>query len=139
MKLTEHEIKQIAIWALGTDTGVSSETIASIALGADKSAVYRWDMPHDAADFGRCYRLIKQIPRLAEYLPLVAEKCPTWKPLVAIWGELSRLYEDDLQTNGRTCYDKIKSLHEACRVSGGYVKMNDIYWVHESKLQGEKK
>ncbi|PHM61224.1 hypothetical protein [Xenorhabdus ishibashii] len=138
MKLTETEIKQIAIWALGEDTGISSKTIVSIALGLNEGVVYRWDMPHDVADFGRCYRLINQIPRLAEYLPLVADKCPQWQPLVAIWDELSRLYEADLQNNGRTCYDKIKSLHEECMAAAGYVRMNDIYWVHKSKLQGEE-
>jgi len=148
-KLTPEISNKIAAWALSGDTGISSKTIACIAMGVTSDQRHwHFDTPSDAADFGRCYRLLKVVPELRDALPLVAEKFPKYGPLVAAWDELTALYEKDLaedpiyemvsvgrgrprqrrQINQRACYDKIKSLHDACMEAGGWVKTSSFSW-----------
>lgn len=135
-------VRSVAEWLLSGDTGISSKTIAAIALGIEKKDGFGFDIPYDSADFGRCYRLLKAVPELRDYLPLVAEKCPKWRPLVEIWDELTRLYEQDLAeepqyemqsrgrgrtkrrvlVNKRRCHDRIRELREACMEAGGYTQ-----------------
>lgn len=55
-------------WSRGRDTGISSGTIYTAATG-DYSPWGKYDVPHDAADFGRCYRLLKLFPELRDSLP----------------------------------------------------------------------
>lgn len=57
-------------WALSGDTGISSEAIAAHMTGASGNT--RWGMrpPSDAADRGRCIRLLELIP---EWVPRLKE------------------------------------------------------------------
>jgi hypothetical protein len=55
------------------------------------------DIPYDPDDFGRCYRLLKVMPSWRERLAEVAAVCPQWAPFVEAWGELTALYEDELE------------------------------------------
>lgn len=57
-------------WALSGDTGISSEALAAHMTGNKANA--RWGMqpPSDAADRGRCIRLLELIP---EWLPRLPE------------------------------------------------------------------
>lgn len=149
---------RIAKWALGGDTGVSSETIACVALGLtpDKHN-YRFDTPSDGSDFGRCYRLLKAIPELRAVLPWVVAACPKWGPLVAIWDELVELYEKDQaeepiyekvsrgpgrksyqhMVNKRSCYDRIKGLYDECMIAGGWVKTGSCTWTKGNQEEEE--
>lgn len=62
-------IEQRALqWALGDDTGTSSTTLACYMLGLP--APRYSSAPSDAADRGRCIRLLKLIP---EWLPRLDE------------------------------------------------------------------
>lgn len=83
-------------WLTNGDTGISSETIWSVLMNR-RIAKPHWhaDVPHDPADFGRCYRLLKVMPSWRARLPEVAEKYPKWAPLVAAWDELTALYEEE--------------------------------------------
>lgn len=142
-QLTPEITIKIARWFASDYTGVSSETIASIALGMTEPERHGWDMPYDSGDFGRCYRLIKKIPELRDVLPRVAELCPQWKPIVEIWDELVALYEADeaeepvyekeppkgrgrfrrtIMVNKRSCNDRIRGLRDACMLAGGWTK-----------------
>lgn len=86
--------KGLLLWALGDDTGISSETIVRIAVGA-KRGDHSFDAPYDPSDFGRCYRLLKSFPELNKKLPLVARKCKAFAPLISNWGELVALWEEE--------------------------------------------
>ncbi len=152
-QLTPEITHKITVWALSGDTGVSSETIACIALGITPEQRRRgwFDIPGDDGDFGRCYRLLQAVPELRDALPLVAEKFPKYRPLVDIWDELTSLYEKDEseepvyemvsmgrgrknrrhQVNGRACYDKLKELHDACMEAGGWVKTGPGSWTKQ--------
>lgn len=147
-QLTPEITHKIAMWFTSGDTGVSSETIASIALGRTEPARYHWDTPSDGGDFGRCYRLLQAIPELRAALPLVVELCPKWGPLVEVWDELTALYEQDeaeepiyekisrgrgrprltRQVNKRACYDRIHELYDACMIAGGWTQTSPGYW-----------
>ena len=84
-------------WLGGRDTGLSSKAIALTALGQmpdDPRA------PSDAADFGRCVRLIDAAPEAAEALSVLAHAGGAeWGALVARWAELCQTYRDE--TEGR--------------------------------------
>lgn len=55
-------------------------------------------VPRDPADFGRCYRLLAKLPKWRALLPEVAKRYPEWSRLVDRWGELTKLYEEELPT-----------------------------------------
>lgn len=96
-------------WLRGTDTGASSKTLFFHLCGhlVGEASAYPWkceasgrrgfdgmtDVPHDAADFGRCSRLLAKFPAWRERLPEMAVKLPhtKWPKLVAIWHELEQL------------------------------------------------
>lgn len=140
-------------WTLSSDTGVSSKTIAKIALGLTPGGPFGFDIPHDGGDFGRCYRLLQAVPELRAALTLVAEVCPKWRPLVERWDEIEAAYLRDLseepvfetvrngrgrrkstrQVNQRACYDLISSLRDACMKADGWVENGPGHWTKESR------
>lgn len=79
-------------WLMSGDTGTSSKTICSVMTGSD-TPKFGPDVPHDADDFGRCYRLLQLFPDWRRRLPEVAAVHPKWGPMVAAWDELTALYE----------------------------------------------
>lgn len=91
--LTQSDIQAVAEWFVSQDTGISSETMASIALGAKKG---RFDAPHDSNDFGRCYRLVKQVPAIRLAFTTIGEIVPTFSGILGEWDALIRIYERDL-------------------------------------------
>ena len=77
-------------WLLGDDTGCSSETICRFMMGKPD---YSPSIPHDADDFGRCYRLLILFPQWLERLPELAQKYSCWRPMVREWDKLTAMYE----------------------------------------------
>jgi hypothetical protein len=102
-------VRKIANWLLSNDTGLSSETMAAIALGA--TARHGFNAPHDPADFGRCYRLVKAVPEVRLAFPRIAKKVKPFSGIIREWDALCALYERDLPT-GRSdeLYRRIKEL-----------------------------
>lgn len=81
-------------WLLSGDTGSSSKCICRVLAGSnDSDSWFHDNLPMDAGDFGRCYRLLALIPEWRARLPEVAVRFPRWGPLVAAWDEVSRRYE----------------------------------------------
>jgi hypothetical protein len=80
-------------WLRSGDTGLSSKTIYATFLGD-------WTIlrgcspaaPRDAADFGRCHRLLARYPEWRLRLSEVAAQCGDFSALVPIWGELETLF-----------------------------------------------
>lgn len=86
-------------WRASWDTGISSATIWSVCMDRRAfSDLPVGDVPQDPDDFGRCYRLLRAFPEWRAKLPRVADLYPAWKPLVARWDDLTRLYEEELPT-----------------------------------------
>jgi len=77
-------IRQRALaWALGGDTGISSETMCAYFTGVEKGGPFGSQAPSDAADRGRCIRLLKLIP---EWIPRLDELKTLDKGTVSING-----------------------------------------------------
>lgn len=83
-------------WMLSNDTGISSKTICAVMTNSNPRANFWAGFPHDPADFGRCYRLLKLFPEWRGRLPEVAERFPEWSKLVIAWDELTDTYENEL-------------------------------------------
>lgn len=89
-------------WIESRDVGVSSVTIWSVMTCKPSPLRGEYDAPHDSADFGRCYRLLKIVPQWRNRLNEVAAACPSFAPLVPEWGRLTEMYERALTTNDGT-------------------------------------
>lgn len=86
-------------WSKGCDAGQSALTMFSVLRGVSLSVISRSGRPSepaDAADFGRCARLLEIAPdKWRDRLDEVAAKHPAWTPIVEHWSELEELYESD--------------------------------------------
>lgn len=108
---TEKSLRKIGEWFRSHDTGVSSETMAAIFLGAKKGD---FDGPLDNSDFGRCYRLVKKVPEIREAFRKIGKRVPAFAGILRNWDELARLYEEGDRSR-RALYDRIKELrNEKC-------------------------
>jgi hypothetical protein len=85
---------------MGDDTGISSVAICATMTGSRHGRVGSC-RPHDPSDFGRCYRLLARFPEWRGRMPEVAARFPEWGPLVAIWDELTIMYEAILATKAQ--------------------------------------
>lgn len=90
-------------WFLRGETGVSSEAIAAQMTGNDTGLAWD-DHPRDNGDFGRCYRLMKEIPEFRVRIAEMGERSEHWAALVNCWDELERLHEMD----GAACNARMK-------------------------------
>lgn len=104
------EPRTVMEWmAAGLDTGISSRTIASVMTRMPCMQGSTMDAPYDAADFGRCARLLR-LPFAAGWrarLPEVAAKCPAFAPLIPVWDELDRLF---MEADGPPLSKRIREL-----------------------------
>lgn len=82
-------------WLENGDTGTSSLTIWAVMMGTEPD---RADIPHDPADFGRCFRLLLVMPSWRGRLGEVAERYPAWRRLVDRWAELESLWLEESPT-----------------------------------------
>ncbi len=82
-------------WILSRDTGISSQTIWGVMVGAlpFAEADHFSDVPHDYGDFGRCKRLLRHFPEWRPRLADVARHYPEWWPLVREWDALTNLHD----------------------------------------------
>lgn len=112
-------------WILSNDTGTSSKTIWAVMMHAQCADP---GYPHDADDFGRCYRLLQHFQGWRARLPEVATRYPMWTPLVAAWDELTAFYE---QKNYRALYDRIDAMRDEIHRLDGWTKTGPNSWVRE--------
>jgi len=89
-------------WLLSDDTGISSKNIIRRYLNLPIKS-FGW--PHDADDFGRCYRMLKFCPQIDVNIMKDVDKI--WADLVDKWQELSNLYEKDKGVEIWNCINAI--------------------------------
>lgn len=108
-------------WITSRDTGISSETIWSVMMGCPKArGIMGADVPHDPADFGRCYRLLKAIPEWRERLAEVAQQYSEWTPLVREWPHLTKMYVAAMNRKAQmapSLYERMRELIEEGRAA----------------------
>lgn len=78
--LSENAIRWLALGRQGQ----SSQTIFQRLTG--RHLTDRESHPHDPGDFGRCRRLLEDVPELAGHLGELAEISEVWGRLVARWA-----------------------------------------------------
>lgn len=107
------------MWATFGEQGISSRTIFSVMTGVLKYErefpcdQWRFNVPHDPADFRRCYLLLKLIPEWRERLDEMAKAFEKWRPFVDHWDEMTALWEQERKNRDR-CAPKLFELMTRC-------------------------
>ncbi|WP_145586602.1 hypothetical protein [Yersinia kristensenii] len=79
-------------WQTKDRVGISSATMAAVALGLDKNFYGNYfSPPSDPSDLRRCMFLIDEVPEIREYFPEIAKKVPRFAPIIDNWDELTAL------------------------------------------------
>lgn len=130
-------MRDVLKWISEDGNGLSAKAIACAALG---QVPKRPNYPHDGDDFGRCYRLVKNVPGAAEGLErLGRDGGPMWVALVARWPEIEAAYlhDKDLyereprRRDGWKCYDLMKSiLHPIEDAERSVIRMGGCATIH---------
>lgn len=108
--LSPESLAQIGAWLVSDDTGISSKTMAAIALGATGEGLDT-DAPYDPGDFGRCLRLVSAVPELRASFDRIAAVEPRFAGILENWDELEAIYRRDLSTGkSKELYERIKTL-----------------------------
>lgn len=80
-------------WALGGDTGASSEAICAHMTGSKPEA---WSYPSDPADLGRCLRLLDGFPEWKSRISEMATYGSGWSGLAKRWHDLTASMESEV-------------------------------------------
>lgn len=100
-------------WQSDGRVGVSSATMASIALGLKKPFYGDYfNPPWDPADLTRCMKLVEAIPEIRDHFPVIAEICPKFAPILAHWDELIAMVKREWAAGNRApeTYARMKQL-----------------------------
>jgi len=81
-------------WLRTGRRGSSSETMFATLHGCNTSGC-ALTHPLDPNDLGRCRRLLEEVPEFQERFPLMADLSPAWHELVANWGELCQIMDEE--------------------------------------------
>ncbi|HBT01616.1 MAG TPA: hypothetical protein DEB47_17570, partial [Citreicella sp.] len=82
----------LAEWLEGRHTGASSKAIVAHLVGGTKQD---GSYPLDGEDFGRCERLLTEVPSLRPMFHRMAEVNAYWAALVPEWQRIAALPEAD--------------------------------------------
>ncbi len=105
---------KVCEWMIMGKVGVSSATMASIALGLKKN-IYsdHFGYPYDPADLNRCLILVKHIPEIRDSFKKIGRRVPGFKPILDNWDELIALLDEEMRkkTGSAPCtYARMKEL-----------------------------
>lgn len=91
--LSQAAREQILTWLVNGRVGLSSKTMAAIALGAKPDGV---NYPHDPDDLNRCLLLLKAAPGVRDAFPRIAASSKVWAALIARWPEIEKSFLDEV-------------------------------------------
>ena len=98
--VASHDLLAVAGWIVGNDTGSGSKWLAATAIaGAIPESKYAPSYPRDAADFGRCVRLIDTAPSVRNAFQILAASCDKWAALIEKWDALTAIYNQTPENN----------------------------------------
>lgn len=105
---------KVCEWMSMGKVGISSATMASIALGLKKN-IYsdHFGYPYDPADLNRCRILVKHIPEIRDSFKKIGRRVPGFKPILDNWDELITLLDEEVREDtGRAprTYARMKEL-----------------------------
>lgn len=105
--------KAVARWLAEGETGLSSECMAAVALGAKPRSTYH---PLDPADLNRCLKLVKAAPVVKRHFPKIRALSKQWRAVIDHWDELSEMFVAEVgwdwskAKSARRTYDRMKEL-----------------------------
>lgn len=118
---SSHDLLAVAGWIVGNDTGSSSQWLAATAIaGAIPESKYAPSYPRDAADLGRCIRLIAAAPSVRNAFPLLAAACEKWAALIGKWDALTVLHNETPENDSyrwRVVTSQMEMLFRSANVS----------------------
>jgi len=90
------EYKTPEEWFKSWDTGASSLVIYAAMTGQAVTPSFPRP-PSDPSDFGRCYRLLALVTpeQRRQALQAVLRHHESWRPMLAVWNELTALWEEE--------------------------------------------
>lgn len=94
--MTEAESKALIGWLSGSDTGMSSKSLAREFAGEAMRSERSY--PSDPSDLARCIRLIDLIPGVRGAVDSLAAKSVYWKGLAPEWDRLTALWREEQPT-----------------------------------------
>ena len=109
-------------WIATCNTGVSSKTMWCALMGVKRKI--NLSAPRDNGDFRRCYDMVEYGHITLDELQIVKKQYPWFAPFVDNWGELSILFEEELD---KRLYIRIRQL---CKESDSirYEKKGGFYY-----------
>lgn len=109
-------------WIATCNTGVSSKTMWCALMGVKRKI--NLSTPRDNGDFRRCYDMVEYGHVTLDDLQIVKKQYPWFVPFVDNWGELSILFEEELD---KLLYIRIRQL---CKESDfiRYEKKGGFYY-----------
>ena len=87
---------QVLDWLANGRVGLSSKTMAMIALGSPPKRI---DYPYDPDDLNRCLLLLEAAPSVRDAFPEIAASSKVWAALIANWGEIEQTFIDEVGLN----------------------------------------
>ena len=124
---------EAAEWIVGRDTGTSSKTIWAALTGSvhgPRRLDWTFDIPHDGDDFGRCYRLVVQVPGWAMRISEIVDVFPAWEPIVREWNKLASLYREKAWVQ---LYETMRPLCAESRILDGWRRTGPSSWERRVK------
>ena len=107
----ENQEKKIMKWLVDGEVGLSSKTMASIALGYEDSEL-NW--PRDPSDFRRCYLFLSKCIDWRNHkglLDKLASLSKEWRAIRDNWAELLDLYHEEREKKrSPKLYQKMKEI-----------------------------
>lgn len=115
LPLSTSDLLAVAEWLIGSDIGVSSKYMASVAI-TGKVTKSEWldATPFDAPDLGRCVRLIEKAPTVRNCFPILRQASPVWAAYVDHWDELTTLWH---QGDYRVTTGRMRDLRSSANVN----------------------
>ena len=86
----------LAAWA--AEQGEGGPGVSAMALGtfvlSEQPGVSRRAHPYDADDFGRCLKVVKEVPEVGEALARARDMSPRWAGLIDQWSTLEAAVQE---------------------------------------------
>jgi hypothetical protein len=91
INLSQESLNKIFEMSSNDEIGIASNTML---YGVTGKSIYsnERDIPDDSDAFGRCLKLVDNIPEIGQNLNLLAENLPLWIPIVREWDNLKSIY-----------------------------------------------
>lgn len=100
-------------WQAKGEIGISSATMASVALGMEKNFYHCYfSEPSDPSDLLRCMKLVDFIPEVKDSFREISKRCPQFRPIIDNWELLTSTLKREMAQGSKApeTYSLMKKL-----------------------------